>query len=156
MLTSPPGFPTTPQHQGIPSPQEHDSPHLPVSLYDEEMARMMSPITANTKMLDTIFNSADVAPNNIRERAALFDCDVNGDIEVDDNGNNNYYLSEGYIYRSGHGREKCSMDQCLYTGMNVPNNCGFHQQFYFPVHYKPCGLKCKGGFCSCMRKYPDY
>ena len=87
---------------------------------------MMSPITANTKMLDTIFNSTDVAPNNIRERAALFDCDVNGDIEVDDQGNNNYYLSEGYIYRSGHGRQKCSMDQCLYTGMNVPNNCGFH------------------------------
>ena len=54
---------------------------------------MMSPITANTKMLDTIFNSTDVAPNNIRERAALFDCDVNGDIEVDidDNGNNNYW-----------------------------------------------------------------
>ena len=106
-------------------------------------------------MLDSVFHSADVAPDLIKERLALFECDADGDIEVDTNGNNTYYLTEGYIYQSGHGRIKCSSAQCL-SSKDVPNNCGYHMQFYFPVHFKPCGEACQGGFCPCLRNYPDY
>ena len=64
-------------------------------------------------MLQSVFNDADVQPNLVKERLALFECDPDGEIEVDNDGNNNFYLSAGYIYQSGHGREKCSMIQCL-------------------------------------------
>ena len=116
----------------------------------------MSPIKANVKMLGSVFNDADVAPDVIKERLALFECDAEGEIEVDTHGNNTYYLTEGYVYKSGHGREKCSQVQCLNSREDVPNNCGYHDQFYFPVHYKPCGPKCKGGYCPCLRTYIDY
>ena len=115
---------------------------------------MMSPITANVQQLSSVFNNADIAPNQIKERLALFDCDVEGEIEVDTDGNNTFYLSEGYVYQSGHGRNKCGI-QCV-SSEDVPNNCGYHQQFLFPVHFQPCGPSCQGGFCQCLRRYPDY
>ena len=154
-VSSPPGFPSTPRYQVNHQPY-HNSPHLPVVLYDDDKGRMMSPITANVKMLDSIFNNADVAPDVLSERCALFECDAEGEIEVDEVGNNTYYLTEGYLYQSGHGREKCSRLHCLDPKDDVPNNCGYHSQFYFPVHYKPCGPECRGGYCSCLRSYPDY
>ena len=117
---------------------------------------MLSPIKANLQMLGSVFNNADVAPDLLSERCALFDCDVDGEIDVDIDGNNTYYLYEGYVYQSGHGRDKCSTNLCLNANEDVPNNCGHHQQFFFPVHYKPCGPDCKGGFCPCLRTYPDY
>ena len=116
---------------------------------------MMSPITANIQQLSSVFNNADIAPTLTSERLALFNCDVDGEIEVDTDGNNTYYLTEGYVYQSGHGRRKCSKVQCL-TSKEVPNNCGYHQQFYFPVHFEPCGPRCQGGFCQCLRSYIDY
>ena len=152
--STPPGFPSTPQYPVRPNIQ-HNSPHLPVSLY-EEYSGMISPISANLKSLGSTFNNADLAPNVIQERLALFDCDAEGEIEVDTEGNNSFYLTEGYIYESGHGRDKCKPAQCLSSEYAVPNNCGYHQQFYFPVHFKPCGPKCRGGFCQCLRSYPDY
>ena len=109
---------------------------------------------ANTLQLSSVFHNADITPNLVTERLALFECDADGDIEVDPNGNNTFYLSEGYLYQSGHGRMKCQLT-CL-DSMDVPNNCGFHQQFYFLVHFKPCGPRCQGGFCPCLRRYPDY
>ena len=115
----------------------------------------MSPITANIQQLSSVFNNADIAPTLTSERLALFDCDVNGEIEVDTEGNNTFYSTEGYVYQSGHGRHSCSRIQCLQS-QEVPNNCGYHQQFLFPVHYNPCGPRCHGGFCSCLRQYPDY
>ena len=115
----------------------------------------MSPISANVQQLGSVFNNADVAPDVVKERLALFDCDPDGEIEVDPDGNNTFYLTEGYVYQSGHGRNKCSWTQCLQSP-EVPNNCGYHQQFLFPVHYEPCGPQCQGGFCSCLRLYPDY
>ena len=114
---------------------------------------MMSPLTANIKSLSNVFNNADVAPDYIKERAALFESDVYGDIYVQDDSKNVYYLSEGYLYWSDHGRDKCSSVQCLNTQMDVPNNCGYHSQFYVPVHYKPI---CRGAYCDCLRSYPDY
>ena len=154
-VSSPPGFPSTPQYGGrqCQLQQYHNSPHLPVSLYEDGRG-MMSPITANTLQLSSVFHNADITPNLVTERLALFECDADGDIEVDPNGNNTFYLSEGYLYQSGHGRMKCQLT-CL-DSMDVPNNCGFHQQFYFLVHFKPCGPRCQGGFCPCLRRYPDY
>ena len=115
----------------------------------------MSPISANIHQLSSVFNDADVASNLVTERLALFECDVDGEIEVDTHGNNTFYLSDGYLYQSGHGRNKCCQIQCV-KSEDVPNNCGYHQQFIFPVHYKPCGANCQGGFCPCLRNYPDY
>ena len=82
--------------------------------------------------------------------------DVDGDIEVDTNGKNTFYLTGGFVYRSGHGREKCSMAKCLNTKEDVPNNCGFHGQFILPNWFKPCGPSCRGGYCLCLRFYDSY
>ena len=115
-----------------------------------------SPITANIKTLGYVFNDADVAPNTTKERLALFDCDPDGEIEVDTHGNNTFYLMEGYVYQSGHGRDKCTTTTCLDGGADVPNNCGHHKQFVLPAQYKPCGSNCRGGYCGCLRSYADY
>ena len=149
---SPPGFPSTPQHQVQPHHHQpsHNSPHIAVSICGQ--SSLMSPLAANIQVLQTVFRDADVQPNLIKERLALFECDPDGEIEVDNDGNNNFYLSEGYIYQSGHGREKCSMIQCL-NANDVPNNCGFHQQFLFPMWFQSCGPLCRGGFCPCLRSY---
>ena len=98
----------------------------------------MSPVTANVHMLSQVFNDADVKPDLNQERCALFDCDDDGEIEVDYDGINTFYQSEGYLYRTGQGREKCSKVRCLSSKEDVPNNCGFHQQFIFPVQFQPC------------------
>ena len=107
-------------------------------------------------MLGSLFNDADVAPDLIKERLSLFGCDVNGEIEVETNGNNTFYLTDGYVYQSGHGRDKCTTTMCLDGSADVPNNCGHHKQFVFPAQYKPCGPKCRGGYCGCLRNYADY
>ena len=78
-----------------------------MELYDN-VRGMMSPITANIHQLGSVFNDADVAPDLVTERLALFECDVDGEIEVDTEGNNTYYMTEGFLYQSGHGRDKCS------------------------------------------------
>ena len=103
-----------------------------------------------------LFKDADVQPDLCKERLALFECDVDGDIEVDTNGKNTFYLTGGFVYRSGHGREKCSMAKCLNTKEDVPNNCGFHGQFILPNWFKPCGPSCRGGYCLCLRFYDSY
>ena len=51
---------------------------------------MISPITANLRILGSTFNDADVAPDLLKERCALFDCDVDGEIEVEEDGSNEY------------------------------------------------------------------
>ena len=65
----------------------------------------LSPVSANIQMLSDVFNDADVKPNLNQERCALFDHDEDGDLEVDDKGINTFYQSEGYLYKSGHGRD---------------------------------------------------
>ena len=91
-VSSPPGFPSTPQYGGrqCQLQQYHNSPHLPFSLYEDGRG-MMSPITANTLQLSSVFHNADITP-------------IWSQREVDPNGNNTFYLSEGYLYQSGHGR----------------------------------------------------
>ena len=148
--TSPPGFPSTPQY--------HNSPHIDVSLAHSDLGQItqMSPLSANLRILSSVFKDADVQPDLCKERLALFECDVDGDIEVDTNGKNTFYLTGGFVYRSGHGREKCSMAKCLNTKEDVPNNCGFHGQFILPNWFKPCGPSCRGGYCLCLRFYDSY
>ena len=41
------------------------------------------------------------------------------------------------------------------------HNCGYHPQWHLPRGFTPCGDRCKGGFCFCLRKYhaqvcPDF
>ena len=159
--SSPPGFPATPQYRQyqVSSPHHpvHNLPHIPVSLVHSDYGQItqMSPLTTNLRMLSNVFHDADVKPDLIKERRALFDSDVDGDIEVDNDGKNTFYLTEGYIYQSGHGREKCSMAKCLNLKEAVPNNCGFHEQFLFHTWFEPCGEHCQGGFCKCLKDY-DY
>ena len=116
----------------------------------------LSPVSANIQMLCDVFNDADVKPNFNQERCALFDHDEDGDLEVDDKGMNTFYQSEGYLYKSGHGRDKCASIKCIHTKEDVPNNCGYHNQFVFPVFFKPCGPMCRGAYCLCLRSYIDY
>ena len=60
---------------------------------------------------------------------------------------------DGFLYRSGHGREKCSKAECVdqaHTG-TIPNNCGFHPQWYLPPGFMICGSRCQGAFCPCYQ-----
>ena len=107
-------------------------------------------------MLSEVFNDADVKTDLNQERCALFMHDEKGELDVDYEGNNTFYQSEGYLYKSGHGRDKCAGIQCIQAKEDVPNNCGFHNQFAFPVFFKPCGPTCRGAYCSCLRTYIDY
>ena len=158
--SSPPGFPPTPQYPAPVSPY-HNSPHIQVSQIHYNStggSTYLSPVSAsaNIQMLRDVFNDADINNDLNHERCALFMHDENGELETDVEGKNTFYHSEGYLYRSDHGRDKCSRVQCLQTKDDVPINCGYHHQFVFPVFYKPCGPGCRGAYCSCLRSYIDY
>ena len=131
---SPPGFPTTPQY--CPSP-----------------AAAVSPLTANIRQLDDMFNGADVQPHDHAELRALRDQDHNGQVTYN-NGLTNFYSTDGFVYELGHGRKKCTMQRC-YDEANafVPHNCAFSGHWTFPSSFRSCGPNCQGAFCPCIRLY---
>ena len=131
---SPPGFPTTPQYRPQP-------------------AAALSPLTANIRQLDEMFNGADVQPHDHAELRVLRNQDHDGQVTYN-NGLTNFYSTDGFVYELGHGRKKCTMQRC-YDEANafVPHNCAFSGHWTFPSSFRSCGPNCQGAFCPCIRLY---
>ena len=144
-LSSPPGFPTprfVNQHTSAP----------PVCLSVRSCNLLRSPLSTNLEYFDETFGGADKMTST-DEKQALRNHFKDAEFEDLKNGGFIMKTSLGLRYWSGHGEYKFSPN-CykLYgNGANgVPNNCGFHQQWFFPEGFQPCGSSCKGAFCTCL------
>ena len=145
---SPPGFP---------SPLYPASPEFATLavLQVDNNGLEMSPLTANYRAMGDAFNNADLKRDEGLEIWAIKDIE-DGDMDYDEDGNLDYYLHNGYHYKVGHGRGKCSHDKCRNLKV-FPNNCAFNPQWRFPDKFSPCGDDCRGGFCPCLSLYaPGY
>ena len=156
LSSSPPGFPQSPQFitgsVSLPAPS---SPHVPVSLLSDH--GQLSPLSANLHALQTTFLGADTEPDPNSEINALLKYDDKGDLGLYDNLQMRYVLSSGLVYRTGHGRNNCSYNECVNDANEEPShNCGFHPQWIFPMWFKCCGTNCRGAFCRCLRLYEGF
>ena len=63
--------------------------------------------------------------------------DDKGDLGLYDNLQMRYILSNGLVYRTGHGRDKCNYDQCVLDAHDendvVSHNCGFCAEERFAI-----------------------
>ena len=110
----------------------------------------LSPHAANLSMLDAMFAKADVKKDPEEQIHILLDVDAEGDLDEDDDGVNFTFIKyDGSRYKQGHGRYLCSSDCSLKR--KPPHNCGYNQDYLFPVDFSPCSSKCKGAFCKCIR-----
>ena len=121
----------------------------------------MSPLSANLHALQAAFHGADTEPDANSEVNAILRHDDKGDLGLYDNLQMRYILSNGLLYRTGHGRLSCTYDECVNDDVTdahddniyVPHNCGFHPQWIYPLWFKTCGSQCRGAFCQCLRGY---
>ena len=152
--TSPPGFPSSPQYitgsVTLPAPL---SPHVAVSLSTDHGT--MSPLSANLRSLQTAFFGADLGPDPNAEVNTILRHDDKGDLGLYDNLQMRYVLTNGLVYRTGHGRMKCTYNECVKEANDdvLSHNCGFHPQWIFPPWFKCCGPYCRGAFCQCLKSY---
>ena len=118
----------------------------------------MSPLSANLHALQTTFLGADKEPDPNSEVNVLLRHDDKGDLGLYDNLQMRYVLSNGLVYRTGHGRNNCSYKECINdeNEEEPSHNCGFHPQWIFPLWFKCCGPDCRGAFCPCVRNYEDF
>ena len=156
----PPGFPTTPQYDAsfTFSPTAAASPHVSVSLIGDQ--GMMSPLSANIQALQSTFYGANKEADANSEINALLRHDDRGDLGLYDDLQMRYIMSNGFTYRTGHGRDRCSHARCVVSSAMkddvIANNCAFHPQYILPLWFKPCSSDCRGAYCSCLKTYPDY
>ena len=163
----PPGFPSTPQYgdEDQYSDEEkddqlsphHTSPFIPVVLHSTDGHRTSDPRSANIASLNAAFNNIDLEPDYRKERDRLLALlDQGGDVQYEDTGDLLYFTSTGFSYSGGHGREKCSQEDCLAFARDkgyIPNNCGMHKQWALPPEFQYCSIHCRGGYCKCLLRY---
>ena len=162
----PPGFPSSPQYSDQEEDDEYDkdrvtphhtSPFIPVVLHSSDGHRTNDLRSANIASLSAAFNNIDMETNYQKERDRLLAIlDQGGDVQYEDTGNLLYFTSSGFSYSAGHGREKCSREDCLAFARDrgyVPNNCGMHNQWALPPGFQFCSKYCRGGYCPCLIKY---
>ena len=141
---APPGFPTPifgKDHIG----------KLPTCL-PVQWDSMASPRSDNLRYFDKTFGGADKLSTE-DEKNLLLRRYKDADISNYSDGNFLMEMSNGLMYRSGHGELKCNRVRCIQPGMfqqGVPNNCGFHRQWQFTDEFKPCGPQCRGAYCDCL------
>ena len=123
------------------------------------------PTNANTPQTQKIFNfvsqmqkssTATSPPPGFPTTPQYSDLDQGGDVQYEDSGNLLYFTSSGFSYCGGHGRNKCSKDDCLAFARDrgyVPNNCGMHNQWALPPGFQFCSSFCRGGYCQCLLRY---
>ena len=104
----------------------------------------LSPLTANLTTIDEMFGGADIMSDEEEEEDILV----------------KHAKGPELVYKSGHGRYKCNLVQCDVSDDpwgQVPQNCGFHQDYCLPDNYQHCGQDCRGAFCRCLKFYqsPD-
>ena len=73
----------------------------------------LSPLSANLHALQKAFYDADVKPDPNSEVNAILAHDDKGDLGLYNNLQMRYILSNGLVYRTGHGRHKCSYNECV-------------------------------------------
>ena len=105
--SSPPGFPPSPQFitgsVSIPPPS---SPHVAVSWMTDHGT--LSPLSANLCSVQSAFFGADMEPDPNAAVNAILRYDDKGDLGMYENLQMRYQLSNGLVYRTGHGRDKCN------------------------------------------------
>ena len=153
-ISSPPGFPPQPRYVR-PGIFKQRPPEISVSL-----TTIPDPnptiLIANVYALSTTFNDADLRPTSNQEVRALLDKDPGGRVEPGVDNVTRFRTSGGLVYEHefGHGRGRCVPDKCmLKTQDQMPNNCGFHNQWYRPYNFQICGPSCSGSLCSCLEFY---
>jgi len=144
-LSSPPGFPT-------PRFVNQDVSTPPVCLSVRSCNLLRSPLSTNLEYFDETFGGADKMTSRDEKQTLR---NQFKDAEFDDLKNGGFIMrtSLGLRYWSGHGEYKCTPTCFKLYGngsKGVPNNCGFHQQWFFPEGFQPCGPSCKGAFCTCL------
>jgi len=144
---APPGFP-------VPLFGKDYVGHLPTCLRVQcnDFDPSKSPRTENISHLNRTFGGADKA--TLDDEKSLLQSHYKDAITHNLNSEFQMLLSNGLHYMSGHGEFKCSQVKCLDPGvrlMGLPNNCGFHRQWLFPDEFKPCGSRCRGAFCDCIK-----
>ena len=150
---SPPGFPLQPQHRYQDLLKPNRRPEIKVSLVSLPDPNP-SILDANLYAIGNTFNNADLQPTTNDELRALLQIDPNGRVEPGMNNATTFKTSQGLVYEFGHGRNRCLPDQCmLRTQDQMPNNCGYHNQFYRPYNFIICGSSCSGSLCSCLQYY---
>ena len=156
--SSPPGFPIKPQYQSahLRYPglfKTNKRPEISVSLVSLPDPNP-SILDANIYALRKAFNDADVQLTTNQQLRALLKIDPEGRVEPGINNATTFKTSQGLVYEFGHGRSRCVPDQCmLRTQDEMPNNCGFHNQFYRPYNFQICGSSCAGSLCKCLQYY---
>ena len=111
---------------------------------------ILSPHAANLSILDAMFAKADVKKDPEDQIQILLDIDAEGHLDEEDDGISFTFTKyDGSNYKQGHGRYKCSSDCSLMR--NPPHNCGYHQDYLFPVGFSPCSSNCRGAYCKCIR-----
>ena len=157
-VSSPPGFPSSPQFLTGSVLIPPSSPHVSVSQMTGH--GQSSPLSANLHSLQSAFFGADREPDPNSEVNAILKHDDRGDLGLYDNLQMRYIMSNGLVYRTGQGRNKCSFNECVNDdvddGDGVSHNCGFHSQWIFPLWFKICGPECRGAFFPCLRDYEDF
>ena len=144
-LSSPPGFPT-------PMFVNKTACAEPVCLSVRAVNLQRSPLSTNLEYFDETFQGADKMTNR-DEKQTLRKHFKDAEFEDLHNGSFIMRTSLGLRYWSGHGEYKCTPTCFKLYGngpKGVPNNCGFHQQWFFPEGFQPCGPSCKGAFCTCL------
>ena len=146
--SSPPGFPPRPLF----STQQQVAPSMPIN-FAAITAEKMDPFETNIKILSSTFNDADLELGPNSEIAALDDIHEEGEVDIEENRVKVFTTIEGWVYRTGHGRDKCTKVDCVDNVRcgTISNNCGFHPQWFLPRGFQYCGQMCRGAFCPCLQ-----
>ena len=148
--SSPPGFPSRPQYPP-PDPSQKIAPSFLINF--NAISSFQDAQAFNLKVFTNNFGEADLELGPNSEIAALDDIHEEGDVENEENRVKVFTTIEGWVYRTGHGRKKCSWTQCVENVRcgTIPNNCAFHPQWYLPPGFQYCGRECRGAFCPCLQ-----
>lgn len=144
---APPGFP-------VPLFGKDYVGHLPTCLrvQCDDFDPSKSPRTENISYLDKTFGGADKM--TLEDEKSILQSHYQDAVTHNLDVGFQMLLSNGLHYRSGHGEFKCNQVRCLDPAirlLGLPNNCGFHRQWLFPDDFKPCGSRCRGAFCDCIK-----
>ena len=152
---SPPGFSPTPQYRSSAPAASNTAATVSVCRVADD-GRQMSPRAANIRALGTAFNNADLQTDTDEVTWALEEMDPLGDVD-NDGYDFTFQMRNGLQFNYGHGRNRCSYVRChdpdQYAVQGFPANCAFNKAWWLPDQFKPCGDKCEGAFCFCLRWY---
>ena len=163
---SPPGFPATPQHSASsPSTATEAGTEATIPVRRVVDGLELSPFSANIRALGETFQDADLERTENDQIQTLEEVDEDGYLDTDGHGGDYMFTFTNRLrYSVKHGRHGCSRNKCAQSNLSKKpyfHNCGYHPQWHLPLGFTPCGDRCKGGFCFCLRKYnrqvcPDF